>query len=287
MNLESLFQQFVKERRYFKNTSERTIQYYHLCWSRFRKAVPDAQTIDKPTLNEFLLKLRESGIAPVTCNITIRGINSFLSWLFESGYTQEHFKLKQLRIEKKILKTFNDKHLKAILLWKPHDLVGWRLHALLCLLIDTGIRIEEALTLPISKVDYDNMLITVRGKGNKERIVPMSFELRKVLLRYQRMHPHSHALLFPTRDGGRLSYHNILRDFKNLAKELGIEGVRVSFHTLRHGFALNYIRNGGSPFHLKKAMGHSDLKTTLGYVELVTEDLQQEHTKTSILNRLR
>lgn len=285
MNLDTLFQQFVKERRYFKNTSESTIEFYHLCWSRFRKALPETQTIDKPALNEFLIRLRESGIAPVTCNITIRGINSFLSWLFENEYTQEHLKLKQMKVEKKILKTFNDTHLKAILSWKPRDFVERRLYALLCLLIDTGIRIEEALTLPTSKVDYDNMLITVRGKGNKERIVPMSFELRKVLLQFQKLH--SRELLFPTRDGGRVSYHNILRDFKNLAKQLGIEGVRVSFHTLRHGFALNYIRNGGSPFHLKKAMGHSDLKTTLGYVELVTEDLKESHAKTSILNRLR
>lgn len=285
MNLDNLFLQFVKERRYFKNTSELTVEFYYRCWNRFRKALPETQTIDKPTLNEFLIQLRESGIAPVTCNITIRGINSFLSWLFENEYTQEHLKLKQLKIEKKILKTFNDSHLKAILSWKPRDFVEHRLYAILCLLIDTGIRIEEALTLPISKVDYDNMLITVHGKGNKERIVPMSFELRKVLLRFQKLHPHE--LLFPTRDGARLSYHNILRDFKSLAKQLGIEGVRVSFHTLRHGFALNYIRNGGSPFHLKKAMGHSDLKTTLGYVELVTEDLQKAHTKTSILNRLK
>jgi integrase/recombinase XerD len=285
MSLDDLFNQFVKERRYFKNSSEKTIKFYHQCWSRFRKALPDIEILDKMTLNEFLIRLRESGIAPVTCNMTIRGINSFLSWLFENEHTQNHLKLKQMRIEKKILKTFSDSHIKAILSWKPRDFVEHRLYAILCLLIDTGIRIEEALTIPLSKVDYDNMLITVHGKGNKERIVPMSFELRKVLLRFQKMH--SQELLFPTRDGRRLSYHNILRDFKNLAKQLRIEGVRISFHTLRHGFALNYIRNGGSPFHLKKAMGHSDLKTTLGYVELVTEDLQQAHIKTSILNRLK
>jgi len=85
-----------------------------------------------------------------------------------------------------------------------------------------------------SKVDFDNLLFAVQGKGNKEPIVPMSVELRKILFRYAQKH--TFEVLFPTRGGGRPEYHNVLGDFKDLAKKLGIGGVRVSFHTLRHSF---------------------------------------------------
>jgi integrase/recombinase XerD len=82
-------------------------------------------------------------------------------------------------------------------------------------------------------------------------------------------------------------YRNLLRDFKNLAHQLGISGVRVSFHTLRHTFAVNYVRQGGNIFYLQRAMGHTDLSMTRRYVNLQTEDLQKAHMKLSTLSRLK
>ena len=63
---------------------------------------------------------------------------------------------------------------------KPKRFDQWRLYGIMCLLLDTGLRIEEALTLRRRDVDFDNLLVTVFGKGRKERRVPFSFELRKV-----------------------------------------------------------------------------------------------------------
>jgi site-specific recombinase XerD len=68
---------------------------------------------------------------------------------------------------------------------------------------------------------------------------------------------------------------------------LGIKNDRIAFHQLRYGYALNFIRQGGDPFHLQRLMGHSAISTTQGYVRLVTEDLQEAHMKTSRLNRLK
>jgi site-specific recombinase XerD len=286
MNLQILFEQFIKERRFLKNSSEKTIRFYNQSWNRFRKAflqLPDK--LSKAHLSEFVLNMRESGLSAISCNVYIRGINSFLSWLYESEHTEEHFKIKQLKEEKKVIQTFNEEQIKRIINWKPQGFYQWRLYALLCLLIDTGIRIDEARTLTREKIDFENLLITVRGKGNKERIVPMSIELRKVLFRFSQKHQFD--VFFPTRFGSRLEYHNILGDFKELAKRLNIRGVRVSFHTLRHSFAVNYVRNGGNLFYLQKALGHETLQMTRRYTELNSEDLKMMHAKTSLLSKLR
>lgn len=212
-------------------------------------------------------------------------MNSFLTWLYENEYIPDKLRMKQLRVEFNVVQTFTMPHLRAIITYKPKSKTQLRLHTLLLLLIDAGIRIDEALTLTRDKVDLDNYLITVMGKGQKERILPFSVECRKVLYRY--LAKHKFNLVFCTRDGCKLSYWNTLRDFKSLAKELGITGVRVSFHTLRHTFAYQYIKGGGNMFALQKSFGHTNLQMTRGYAELQTEDLQEAHLKTSLLSRPR
>jgi integrase/recombinase XerD len=82
-------------------------------------------------------------------------------------------------------------------------------------------------------------------------------------------------------------YRNMLRDLKDLCKEVGITGVRTSYHTLRHGFALNHIRQGGDVFSLQRMLGHTSIEVTRRYVNMETEQLQLIHKKTSILGRLR
>ena len=77
--------------------------------------------------------------------------------------------------------------MQSLLAVKPKRFDQWRLHALVCLLLDAGLRIEEALALRTRDVDFDNLLVTVFGKGRKERRVPFSFELRKVLFRYEKV----------------------------------------------------------------------------------------------------
>jgi integrase/recombinase XerD len=79
----------------------------------------------------------------------------------------------------------------------------------------------------------------------------------------------------------------MLRDFKLLGEKWGIRGVRVSFHTLRHTFDVNYVRQGGNVLYLQKAMGHTDLSMTKRYVNLQTEDLKKMHLQTSQLARLK
>jgi integrase/recombinase XerD len=131
-------------------------------------------------------------------------------------------------------------------------------------------------------VDLDTLLIAVHGKGNKQRRIPISRELRKILWRYLQVHDSS--LLFCTRDGTKLGRRDMLRDLKQLCRKLGFAPPERTIHALRHTFALNYIRRGGSQFHLMKILGHTSMEMTRKYVSLQTEDLQAVHNELSMLS---
>jgi integrase/recombinase XerD len=226
--------------------------------------------------------MRESGISPISCNTYTCGVNAYLRWLYDEGHISEQLSIPRLKVEQKILQTFSQAHVNKLLAWKPRRFGQHRLHALVCLLLDTGLRIAEALMLVRDNIDLENMIVKVKGKGEKHRVVPMSFELRRILYRWLRKHQFD--LVFPTRNGTQTTHRNNLREFKRLGKRLGISGVRVSFHTLRHTFATAYLRNGGDVFRLQRILGHSTLEMTRRYVNLQTQDLQAVHNKLSLLS---
>jgi integrase/recombinase XerD len=161
----------------------------------------------------------------------------------------------------------------------------------LCLLADTGVRVTEALTLKLENIDWDNLLIKVVGKRKKDRIVPMSIELRKVLHRYvtrQRYSRFPSPYLLCNSTGTAWDYYNAFREFVWLFKKLGIEGFDSAFHSFRRFFGKNYLKNGGNLVYLQRLFGHSDIATTKMYLEDIdTADLHAMHLRTSPLSRLK
>jgi integrase/recombinase XerD len=279
-----LFDTFINHRRYVDNYSENTIATYVQAMRAWRRVLGESD-IDKQTIKDFVIEMRKANISPASCNVYIKAFNGFLNWLLENEYISESLHIKHLKTEKKIIKPFSDAHLKALISFKPKKYSELRLHVLLLLLIDTGVRIREALSIKREDIDFDSLLIKVRGKGNKQRFVPYSLELRKALFKF--LSRHKFDYVFSTNSGNRYSYGNCWRDFNKLANKLGIDGVRVSPHTIRHTYARNYLRQGGNVFYLSKALGHTSIQVTRQYVEVETEDLQLTHLKTSLLSRLR
>jgi len=168
--------------------------------------------------------------------------------------------------------------------WKPKAPCQRRLNLLTLLLLDTGCRITEALTLMVRDVDMENLLITLDGKGRKQRIVPFSFALRRALFRYVTDYKRKpDFLLLATRNETQLGRRVMLRDVKRLCTRLGFDPPARTLHAFRHTFAVNYLRRGGSVFHLQKVLGHSTLEMTRRYANLMTEDLQAVHERVSLL----
>jgi integrase/recombinase XerD len=220
--------------------------------------------------------MREAGLKPISCNSRIRVANAYFRWAGLSLH------INRLKEEETILPTLTAEQVGKLICDKPVTFYSRRLHALVLTLLDTGLRIDEALTLRTEQVDFDNMLFTVTGKGRKERRLPFSDGLRRVLWRYIKAN-HPKELLFATRDGNKLGRRVMLRDFKLLCRKLGFEPPPRALHAIRHTFATNYIRRGGSQFMLMKILGHTTLEMTKKYIHLQTDDLSAVHNALSPL----
>jgi integrase/recombinase XerD len=214
-----------------------------------------------------------------------RTINSFLTWLHAEGHVPERLRIKLLPNPPKVLKTFSDGDIRKILLFKPNGVMQLRTWTLLVVLFDTGIRIDEALGLERAKVDLDGLTILVRGKGNRERMIPISIECRKAL--YRLLRAGNGLWVFHTRSGHRITYRNCYRDIKQLCERAGVTGEHVHPHNIRHCFAVNYIRKGGDIYRLSRILGHTSITTTQIYLRSMgIEHLKEGHERFSPLGRL-
>jgi len=159
-------------------------------------------------------------------------------------------------------------------------------------LLDTGLRVNELINLKIDNVWLEEGIIKVLGKGNKERLVPVGKQIRRLLWRYithYRPEPARPNLdnLFLTRDGRSLTKNRVDSMMKHYGERARLSGIRCSPHTLRHTFAVTYLRNGGDVFSLQRILGHSSLEMTRRYCELADVDIEKAHALASPVDNLK
>jgi integrase/recombinase XerD len=263
------FAEFLRERQYLLNVSPATLDWYRNAFKWLPSASPS-----HAELKDVVMRMRAKGLRPTGCNSSICAINCYLKW---AGLAE---RIAYLKEDQRILPTFTSAQVLLLTKHRPKGRYPGRLHMIVLVLLDTGTRIDEVLTLRVQDVDMDNLLLTVTGKGRKQRRIPFSFELRRVLYRHI---ADRQGLVFATRHGKKLGRRNVLRDVKLLCKKLGFVPPERTLHAFRHTFAVNYLRRGGSAFHLQKVLGHSSLEMTRRYANLMTEDLQAVHQKISLL----
>jgi len=280
------FTEFIRERQFLSNVSPSTLEWYKYSFKWL-----DSESPSQEDLKAAVLRMRQKGLKATGCNSAIRAINTYVHWAnvgseVKCGPACRHPKIAQLKEPQLVLPTFTEQQIRLLVAWKPKDKFQERLHLLTLFLLDTGCRISEALTLRISEINLENLLVTLDGKGRKQRVVPFSFELRKAMVRYCKESSRTpDHLLFANSTQTKLGRRNVLRDVKLLCRRLGFTPPGRTLHAFRHTFAVNYLRRGGSVFHLQKVLGHSTLEMTRRYANLMTEDLQAVHERVSLLSR--
>lgn len=281
--LKPLFDRFIMEKTYMENRTPKTLSFYKDCYKAFVKEVGEERMPTKEILNDFVVAVMKKGLSVGCFNTYVTGFNVFLNWLHRNGYVGEKLKLKTMKRPKIKLRSLDTEELERLIKFKPKDFIEKRMYVLLLTFLDTGARINELLSLTRENVNLGGLYITLYGKGRKERVVPMSVELRKVLYRWLQLHDRD--LVFPSNQGTKMFYTNVYKAFERMCDSVGVK--RMGFHTLRRTFARNYLRNGGNLFYLQSALGHERLETTRKYIEVELGDLQIMHSKTSILSRLK
>ena len=155
-----------------------------------------------------------------------------------------------------------------------------RLHCLIEMLYATGMRVSELISLPRSVLSGDARVLTIKGKGGRERLVPLNPSARAALDRYLALISGegrvSTKWLFPSRSvEGHLTRQRLGQDLKQLAADAGLDETRVSPHVLRHAFASHLLDRGADLRSVQQLLGHADISTTEIYTHVLEERLKK------------
>ncbi len=143
--MESFYHQFVRERQYLHNVSPKTLAAYQWAWKAFEPALSGKAQPSKADVVERIAVLRTSGLSNVTVNTYVRSVNAFFHWLHLENHTPLLVKVPRLKEESKILMAFSDDQVGRLIRHNTHNHSEERAQMIAALILDTGLRIEEAL----------------------------------------------------------------------------------------------------------------------------------------------
>jgi integrase/recombinase XerD len=162
---------------------------------------------------------------------------------------------------------------------KSERLRAARLNCLLEVLYATGLRVSELVSLPEAAARRDQRMLVIRGKGGRERLVPLNDQAKRTMADYLALRAEAKLdkskWLFPSfGESGHLSRQHFARELKALAAAAGLEAAQVSPHVLRHAFASHLLQNGADLRVVQTLLGHADISTTQIYTHVLEERLK-------------
>ena len=254
----------------------------------------DVDTCGPENLRRFMAGLARAGMSARTSARFLSTLRQFFSFLQADGFRADNpaQHLDSPRLGRPLPKILSEDEVAALIaaaFTKTGD-EGLRLRALIELLYASGLRVSELVSLPLGAVDLARLVVRVKGKGGKERLVPLgepaAMALRAYLERRARFVPGTgkaskdappppSRFLFPSRSrAGHLTRQRFDRLLRELAAEAGLAPGRVSAHVLRHAFATHLLDLGADLRSVQKLLGHADIATTQIYTHVVSDRLK-------------
>lgn len=246
-------------------------------------AIATASTED---LRRYLAKLARADLAPRSTARRLSALRQFYRFLVTDGVRKDDptAALDAPRLGRPLPKLISEEEATALLAAAAakDGPEGLRLVCLLELLYGTGLRVSELVGLPLAAARGEARVLVVRGKGDKERLVPLGAPARDALKAYLAVRgiflegPSSARFLFPSRSAeGHLTRRRCGQLLKELAVEAGMDPARLSPHVLRHAFATHLLDHGADLRSVQEMLGHADIATTQIYTHVVGERLQK------------
>jgi len=243
----------------------------------------DARYTDHP-----ISPRKEGGLSAYTVHGYVRSLKVFSAWLADEGVLTNDplSKLKRPKLPETVIEVLTEEEISRILVTtKPTSFMSARLHTMFLVLLDTGIRATELLTLTMKNLDLPHSEMKVVGKGNKERIVPFGPTTKKALLMWTVRYHKDSPLVFHGIEGEALTYTALAHLLKRLGEKAGVP--RLHCHLIRHSAALRWLMAGGDVISLKNLLGHVDVTTTQLYLHMASQDVQLKHQQFSPVETLR
>ena len=289
MTKEIFLNQFYTDLLLVKRDSKQTAVTYKISAEEFLNWLTTERIklkdVSVQNLLYYLIKRQTDGCSELTIAKDISGIRALGDYLVRKGMWEENVALA-------LDKPKAAKHLPKVLSVEQIDALlgsidtstpsGKRDDALFELIYSCGLRISEACTLKVSNVHLEEKLILVRGKGDKERIVPFGERaLEKILVYINEVRPalvkgRNVAELFVNYRGEPISRKGVWKRFQELE---ALSGVEAKVHTLRHSFATHLLSGGADLRSVQELLGHSDLSTTTIYTHVTDRQLEDAHEK--------
>lgn len=243
-------------------------------------------TVKPDDIRDYFVYLRSKKYSIATLRDKFAVINAFYNYCVKFGYlTENPVKIKKPKLPKQQARVFTENEIYIILKYFNNidTFIKLRDYTIISILLGTGIRRSELLDITDVNGDY----IVVYGKGNKQRLVPISDALKTILKRYiaERDKIAICPYLIINRDGGKLTKNGLRAIFTRLSKNTGIAGKRFSAHTWRHTFATQMLQAGCDIVTLQQILGHSDISTTAIYLHWNNTTNYEINNKINPLNK--
>ena len=289
MTIQDLLDQFYADIILVSRMSEMTAQTYRISAQEFLDWLVEEKIklrdVTVQNLVYFLMRRKTEGNAELTLAKDISALRAFGEYLVRKNYWHENLALlldrpKAGRHLPKVLSVEQTEELlSSIDTSKP---LGIRDDALFELIYSCGLRISEACGLLVSNVHFEEHLILVHGKGDKERLVPFGEIAAKKLQKYmeevrpQLVKGRNISEVFVNYKGEPISRKGVWKRFQEME---ALSGVKAKVHTLRHSFATHLLAGGADLRSVQELLGHSDLSTTTIYTHVTDTQLEDAHKK--------
>lgn len=279
-----------------KGASPHTIAAYRRDLSEYveflaRRDVTSIDAVTRDDVTAFITALRKRGLAPASIERHVSTLKGFHRFLVTEGVTTNHptARLPLPKVPDRLPAAVSRDEIDRLLDQPfPDGPVGLRDRAMLEVLYGCGLRVSELTGLDLDAFDARESVIRVRGKGDKERLVPVAGMARHALDAYLRSGRPSlrpkrsiagsdHAIFLSVR-GRRLSRQTVFSCVRTYGRRAGIEDLHP--HTLRHSFATHMLEGGADLRALQEMLGHADISTTQVYTHVDRRHIREEYLST-------
>lgn len=287
----ALVQEFIRHIALEKKLARNTQLAYASDLKKYGRWLSEQQlkVLELPAreIENYLLSRRKKNESVATIYRQLESIRMFHRFLFSEGLSEKDAGQKTVapRLLQALPRVYSvveiDRLLDAVDL---SSVQGVRLRAMIEVLYAAGLRVSELVQLRLSALDFENGIVRVLGKGNKERLVPLgksalSWVSRYLELRSQRgLRAQQSDVLFLSKFDQAMTRNEFWRQLKNAAKVAGLSE-QLSPHKLRHSFASHLLEGGADLRVLQELLGHASVTTTQIYTHVDNRRLKQEHKK--------